>query len=63
MLRKKPNWQPQEGESTDAGHRGGVPRSSVEAAVMAVEQRGHIVQQSQLVNHIMGGTIARSETV
>jgi len=44
MLREKPNWKPQEGESTDAGHRGGALRSSDEAAVMAVEQRECVVQ-------------------
>src|SRR6516165_12044634 len=31
-----------EAESTDAPERGGPPRSSVEAAVMAVERRGWV---------------------
>jgi hypothetical protein len=31
-----------EAESTDAPERGGLPRSSVEAAVMAVERRGQV---------------------
>ena len=32
-----------EAESTDAPERGGLPRSSVEAAVMAVERRGRVI--------------------
>jgi hypothetical protein len=32
-----------EAESTDAPERGGLPRSSVEAAVMAVERRGQVI--------------------
>lgn len=32
------------GERTDAGHRDGVARSRVEGAVMALDQRGDIVQ-------------------
>lgn len=35
---------PHEGESTDAGHRGGVARSSEEGPVMGLERRGHIVR-------------------
>ena len=35
---------PCEDESTDAGHRGGATRNSVEGAVMALEQRGCVVQ-------------------
>jgi hypothetical protein len=33
-----------QGESTDAGHRGGVARSSDEGAVMALERRGSLIQ-------------------
>ena len=62
MLREKPNWKPQEGESTDAGHRGGALRSSDEAAVMAVERRECVVQRSKLVNQL-GGTNESSKTV
>jgi RNA-directed DNA polymerase len=36
--------RPHKGKSTDAEHRGGVIRSSVEATVMDVEQRGYIIQ-------------------
>ena len=50
MLRENLNWKPQERESTDAEYRGGVSRSSDEAAVMVVERRGCIVQQNNLVN-------------
>lgn len=31
------------GESTDAGHRDGLSRSSVEAPVMGVERRGQVI--------------------
>ena len=34
-------------ESTDAGHRGGLSRSSDEASVMGVEQRGWPIQLSE----------------
>ena len=33
-----------EGESTDAQHRGGAARSSVEGSVMELERRGCVVQ-------------------
>jgi hypothetical protein len=33
-------WRTHKDESTDAEHRGGLPRSSDEAAVMEVERRG-----------------------
>jgi hypothetical protein len=32
-----------EGESTDAGHRGGVARSRVESPVMGLDRRGDVV--------------------
>ena len=35
---------PYEGESTDAGHRGGATRSSDEGPVMGLERRGCVVQ-------------------
>ncbi len=34
---------PHKGESTEAGHRGGVTRSSEEGPVMGLERRGDIV--------------------
>lgn len=39
----RPRGNPLEVVSTDARRRGGVVRSSVEAAVMAVERRGHVI--------------------
>jgi hypothetical protein len=44
MLRKKLKWRPHESESTDAGHGGGVSRSSDEGSVMGLERRGYIVR-------------------
>jgi len=44
MSREKSKRKPRKDESTKAGHRGGVARSSDEGAVMALEQRGGIVQ-------------------
>src|SRR5947208_16071993 len=50
MPRERREWWPHKRQSTDAGHRGGTPRSSAEAPVMGVERRGCIVQLSGLVN-------------
>src|SRR3954468_2603825 len=46
MLREEPKWKPHEGQSTDARHRGGWARSSVEVPVMGMERRGPITQFS-----------------
>jgi hypothetical protein len=46
MLREEPKWKPHEGQSTDAGHRGGWACSSVEVPVMGMERRGPITQFS-----------------
>jgi hypothetical protein len=32
MVREKPKWRTHEGESTEAGHRGGVTRNSDEVS-------------------------------
>jgi hypothetical protein len=40
-----------EGESSDAGHRGGPSRSSGEGPVMGLERRGRVVRVSLAVNH------------
>jgi hypothetical protein len=48
MPREKPKRTTREGESTDAGHRGGTTRSSVDGHVMCPEQRGRVIQS--LVN-------------
>ncbi|MEE9610233.1 MAG: hypothetical protein V3W19_03230 [Desulfatiglandales bacterium] len=44
MGREKLKWRTHEGESTDAGHRGGITRSSDEVPVMGMERRGWVVQ-------------------
>jgi hypothetical protein len=54
MLREKPKWKPHEGLSTDAGHRGGLARSSDEVPVMGMERRGQITQFRRGVNPAMG---------
>ena len=41
---------PYEGESTDAGHRGGATRSSDEGPVIGLERRGCVVQLWSEVN-------------
>ena len=55
MLREKPKWRPHKGESTDAGHRGGATRSSVEVSVMEMERRGCVDLLYEVANHFMGG--------
>ena len=40
MLREKSKWRPHKDERTDAKHRGGSSRSSVEGPVMGLERRG-----------------------
>src|SRR3954464_11014958 len=42
MLREELKWKTHEGQSTDARHRGGWARSSVEVPVMGMERRGPI---------------------
>jgi len=43
MLREKFKRKPRKNESTEARHRGGTTRSSVEVAVMATERRGRVI--------------------
>jgi hypothetical protein len=50
MIREKLKWRTHEGESTEAGHRGGPTRSSVEVSVMEMERRGWIIWLYFLVN-------------
>jgi len=50
MIREKPEWRTHQGESTDAGHRGGPTRISVEVSVMGMERRGWIIGPYFLVN-------------
>jgi hypothetical protein len=44
-----------EGESSDAGHRGGPDRSSDEGPVMGLERRGRVVLASLAVNRLRVG--------
>ena len=44
MQREKPKRGNREGESTNAGHRGGTIRSSVEGPVTGLERRGRVIQ-------------------
>jgi len=46
MLREYVKRKYPQGKSTDAAVRGSMSRSSVEAAVMAVEQRAQVIQFS-----------------
>jgi len=50
MIREKLKWRTHESESTDAEHRGGPTRSSVEISVMEMERRGWIILPYCLVN-------------
>ncbi len=43
---RSPSGQDREGESIDAGHRGGTTRSSDEGRVMRLERRGRVVRLS-----------------
>ena len=54
MLREKPKWKTHEGQSTDARHRGGWARNSVEVPVMGMERRGPITPSRRRVNPAMG---------
>jgi hypothetical protein len=40
-----------EGESSDAGHRGGPSRISVEGSVIGLERRGRVVLAGLAINH------------
>jgi len=50
MLREKLKWKPHKSESTDAEHRGGIIRSSVEVLVIGMERRDYPVWFYPLVN-------------
>ena len=57
MLRGKAKWKPHKDQSTEAEHRGGATRSSVEASVMEVERRGCIVRLDARDQPAMGGIL------
>ena len=52
---RTPSGRNREDKSTDAGHRGGSARSSVEGPVMGLERRGRAVQARLLVNREVCG--------
>jgi hypothetical protein len=59
MQREKPKRGDREGQSTDAGHRGGTTRSSVDGRVMRRERRGRVIQflvNRSTVTQVAGGT-------
>src|SRR5262245_26434896 len=58
MPREEPKWLTHEGQSTDAGHRGGWARSSDEGPVMGLERRGPISRFRRGVNPVMGRSLA-----
>ena len=58
MPREQPKWKTHEGQSTDAGHRGGGARSSGEGPVMGLERRGPIILSRRGVNPAMGRNCA-----
>jgi hypothetical protein len=65
MLRKKSKWQTHKDESTDAAHRVGTARMSVEVPVMGMEQRGcviHVLTIDQLCQ-VRGGISVQYKTV
>src|SRR5215470_6197412 len=47
-----------EADSNDTPPRGGAARSSVEAAVMAAERRGGVIQQAWEINRATGRSLA-----
>lgn len=58
MPREKPKRGDREGESTNAGRRDGMTRSSDEGAVAALERRGRVIQFSvngSTAAHAAGG--------
>jgi hypothetical protein len=46
-----------EGESSDAGHRGGPSRSSGEGPVMGLERRGRVVLAGLAINRLRVGGV------
>jgi hypothetical protein len=54
---ENPEQQICEGESSDAGHRGGPSRSSDEGPVMGLERRGWVVLAGLAANHFRVGGV------
>lgn len=63
MLREKSKWKNHKDLSTDAEHRGGATRSSDEASVMGLKQRGCIVQLRLIKQPAMEGFNEYSKVV
>ena len=64
MLRERHKQGNCEADSIEALHRDGRVRSSVEAAVMAAERRGSVIQLPTIDQLFMtGGVIGRSRTI
>ena len=55
---ENPKQQICEGESSDAGHRGGPDRSSDEGFVMGLERRGRVVRAGFQANRGDAGGVA-----
>ena len=54
---ENPKQQICEGESSDAGHRGGPDRSSDEGSVMGLERRGRVVLAGLAINRLRVGGV------
>lgn len=54
MIREMTSERPSRGRIPTQRIRGGAARSSVEAAVMAVERRGGVIQSMEQVNRNAG---------
>jgi hypothetical protein len=63
MRREKLKCKPHESLSTEAGHRGGVARSSDEGPVMGLERRGDTVRPYLKVNRRREESLGSSEAV
>ncbi|MFC1794691.1 hypothetical protein ACFL3Q_14010 [Planctomycetota bacterium] len=64
MLRERHKQGNCEADSIDTLHRGGRARISVEAAVMATERRGSVIQLPTIDQLFMtGGVIGSSRTI
>ena len=50
MQREQRKWRSHERQSTEAGRRGGVIRSSVDGAVIASERRDDLIPPDSMVN-------------
>jgi len=63
MRREQLKWKTHESLSTEAGHRGGVARSSEEGSVMESERRRDTVQLDWKINRKREESFGKSEVV